>query len=184
MQRGYSDGHGIPGSRIFIVNAPFIFPLFWQLVRPWLRAHLQVCSVVYCIHTILTHLQVCSVAYCIHTILTHLQVCSVVYCIHTILTHLQVCSVVYCIHTILTHLQVCSAIYCIHTILTHLQVCSVVYCIHTILTHLQELVVVTAEGDYTALHERVHDPAQLPVPLGGALPVLALEDQEYATLLG
>jgi hypothetical protein len=104
MQRGYSDGHGIPGSRIFIVNAPFIFPLFWQLVRPWLRAHLQVCSVA--------------------------------------------------------------------------------YCIHTILTHLQELVVVTAEGDYTALHERVHDPAQLPVPLGGALPVLALEDQEYATLLG
>jgi hypothetical protein len=88
MQKGYSDGHGIPGSRIFITNAPFVFPLFWQLVRPWLRPHLQ------------------------------------------------------------------------------------------------ELVVVTEQGDYTALHERVKNPRMLPTSLGGERLVVAPEGPEYATLLG
>lgn len=41
MQRAYSDGHGIPGSCIFIVNAPRIFETVWEMVRPWLRQHLQ-----------------------------------------------------------------------------------------------------------------------------------------------
>ena len=41
MQRGYSDGHGIPGSRIYITNAPSFLPLFWRFIRPLLRRHLQ-----------------------------------------------------------------------------------------------------------------------------------------------
>ena len=41
MQRRYSDGHGIPGSRIYVENAPGFFPECWGVVRPLLRAHLR-----------------------------------------------------------------------------------------------------------------------------------------------
>jgi hypothetical protein len=32
---------GVPGSCIFIVNAPAVFPVFWRLIRPWFRPHVR-----------------------------------------------------------------------------------------------------------------------------------------------